>query len=277
MKKILLFMAAALTVATIASCSKDDDKDDNKKPDDTEKPDPKPDPVEEDLITIDGKFDDWAKITDAATASRASENIGWMQTDNQRIDALKTLKVTADGSYIYLYVECDLTVEYQGGTSWDGSELGKAFAGPIDIYIDADGNETTGGIYWTWVPIGWEYMIEAAGAFSTEGPIADAGTFQFTGEDQTDIWAVNPPAREDISRDGLFNGISVKDGDTMKVEISIVRAFLPKITGNKINIGVLAQSTNWTLHGLLPQIAQTTQSLGDGTCGTLAVTLPAAD
>lgn len=269
MKKIFLFMATALMVAAV-SCNKPDDQ---KKPVD---PDPDPDETEA-LITIDGKFDDWAKVTNAATASLVAANAGWAQADNQRIDALKTLKVTADGSYIYLYVECDMTVEYQGGTSWDGSPLGKAFAGPIDIYIDADGNETTGGIYWTWVPLGWEYLIEAAGAFSTEGEIADAATFMFTGEDQTDIWAVNPPAREDVSRDGLFQGISVKDGNTMKVEIALIRAFLPKIKGDKINIGVLAQSTNWTLHGLLPQIEQTGTSLGENTCGALSVTLPAAD
>ena len=229
------------------------------------------------IVTIDGKFDDWAAINNAAVANIVPENKGWMQADNQRIDALNTLKVVADGSYIYLYIECDTTVEYQGGTSWDGSELGKAFAGPVDIYIDADGNETSGGIYWTWSPLGWEYLIEAASAFSTEGDIADAATFEFTGEDQTDIWAVNPPAREYVSRDGLFTGKSVKDGNIMKVEIALVRAFLPKINGNKINIAVLAQSTNWTLHGLLPQVKQETASLGDGTCAALSVTLPAAD
>lgn len=269
MKKAFLFIATAIMVATALSCTED------KKPGREDIDDP--DDGVTSLIEIDGKFDDWGKVTDAATASLVASNAGWMQADNQRIDALKTLKVTADGSYIYLYVECDLTVEYQGGTSWDGSVLGKAFAGPIDIYIDADGNETTGGIYWTWVPLGWEYLIEAASAFSAEGEIGDAAVFQFTGEDQTDIWAVNPPAREDITRDGLFKGFSVKDGNTMKVEIALIRAFLPKINGTKINIAVLAQSTNWTLHGLLPQIAQTTTSLGDGTCAALSVTLPAAD
>ena len=271
MKKTLLFIATAIMVATAISCQEE------KKPgrqdiEDEEEETPA-------LITIDGQFGDWAKVTDAATASLNPANAGWMQTDNQRIDGLKTLKVTADGNYIYLYVECDLTVEYQGGTSWDGSELGKAFAGPIDIYIDADANETSGGIYWTWVPCGWEYLIEAASAFSAEGEISDAAVFMFTGEDQTDIWAVNPPAREDITRDGLFKGFSVKDGNTMKVEISLIRTFLSKINGNKINIGVLAQSTNWTLHGLLPQNAHATdsQSLGDSTCGLLSVNIPSAE
>ncbi len=271
MKKSFLFLtAAAMVFAAVACEPKNPDK-----PNGPEGPDEPEEP--EAIVKIDGQFDDWAKITDAATASLVASNAGWMQTDNQRIDALKTLKVTADGSYIYLYVECDTTVEYQGGTSWDGSVLGKATAGPIDIYIDADGNETTGGIYWTWVPLGWEYMIEAASAFSTEGDIADAGVFEFTGENQTDIWATNPPAREDITREGMFQGKSVKDGNIMKVEIAITRTFFPKINGNKINIGVLAQSTNWTLHGLLPQIAQTGTSLGEATCGALSVTLPAAD
>lgn len=274
MKKILSFLSVvAMAAAVVVSCG---EKNNPNTPGD-QPGGSTDDPVEEDLITIDGKFDDWAKLTDVTTTSWVEANAEWHQEDNQRIDALKTLKVAADGSYIYLYVECDMSVEYQGGVDWEGKTLGKAFAGPIDIYIDADANETSGGIYWAWVPLGWEYLIEAATCFSNEGPIADAATYMFTGEDQTDIWQVNPPAREDISRDGLFNGISVKDGKTMKVEIALIRAFLPKIKGTKINIGVLAQSTNWTLHGLLPQIAQTGTTLGENTCGLLSVTLPAAD
>lgn len=269
MKKLFLFVTAAALVFAALSCEKDGKKKTSGGGGGGGETDA--------IIVIDGQFDDWDEIEDPAIAVMVPSNAGWMQTDNQRIDALKTLKVTADGSYIYLYIECDTSVEYQGGTSWDGSPLGKAFAGPIDIYIDADGNEATGGIYWTWSPLGWEYLIESASAFSSEGEISDASVFLFTGEDQTDIWAVNPPAREDITRDGLFKGYSVKDGDIMKVEISLVRTFLPRISGSTINIGVLAQSTNWTLHGLLPQIEQTSQSLGDATCAAMSVTLPEAD
>lgn len=265
MKKSFLLLAAAMMVFAAVSCKKD-----NKKV--PVGPDPGPDPGGEvELIVIDGNFEDWDEAAGVVTVSMVPENAGWSQEDNQRIDALRTMKAVADANYIYLYLECDMDIEYQGGTSWDGSPLGKAFAGPLDIYFDADcatvlneeGAEVpTGGIYWVFNPVGWEYLYESSSFFSaTPGEVTEHAFDQFTGQNQTDIWSVSPPAKESVMQDGLVEAFTAREGSIVKAELRFVRAFMPKVTGDKLGIGALIQSTNWTLHGLLPQIKQETGNL----------------
>ena len=73
-------------------------------------------------------------------------------------------------------------------------------------------------------------------------------------------------------KDGLVTGFTAKEGNIIKGELAFIRAFMPKMTGNKIAIGFVQQSTNWTLHGALPQVAC---EAGAFTAGTmLEVTLP---
>lgn len=268
MKKYFSFLTAALMV--FAACS---EKNNPPKPQPIDDEDPQ---EEEALITIDGQFSDWSSAAGVVSSSMVDSNAGWMQADNQRVDGVKVMKAVADGNFIYVYYEVDMSVEYQGGTSWDGSAIPKCFAGPVDIYIDADGNSETGGINWVWSPIGWEYFFESGTGVAGETyDMADGAVYQFTGEDGTDIWAVDPPAREDITFDGMFKSAGVKEGNIVKVEMSFVRTFLPKITGNKVGIGVEIQSTGWTLHGVLPQVAQTVGGSLEATA-LLELSLPEA-
>ncbi len=280
MKKVFMTIASiALMVSMVGfvSCKKNND---DKKPtpttnsDDPKTPSEDPSAEPEAIIVIDGKFDDWAKAEGVVSVSMNDANKGIViDGNNQRIDGLKTAKVVADADFLYIYLEADMTVKYGGGTSWDGSPLGEAFAGPIDIYINADNNSETGGIYWTFSPAGWEYLYESGSFFSQEpGEVAEHSFDQFTGEDGTDIWAVDPPAKESVLKDGMVSAFTAKEGDIIKAEMSIIRAFMPKITGNKIAIGFVQQSSNWTLHGVLPQVAC---EAGAFTAGTmLEVTLP---
>lgn len=255
MKKFNRFLAsAAMIFASVAfvSCQKDNSKKHNNIDEEEET---------EDLITIDGKFDDWKDVPGTVTANVIASNINWTQADHQRIDALKTLKAVADENYIYLYLEVDMSINDGGGVNWEGKPFEPNVAGPLDIYFDTDNNNTTGGIFWTWSPFGWECVFESASVFEdTIGDLSDGVAYKFTGEDQTDVWSTNPPAREDISKDGFAKGAGVKEGKIVKYEMSLVRAFIPDLK-DKVGIGVLVQSRNWQLIGLQPQIAQETPNL----------------
>lgn len=255
MKKFYaFFLSASMIFASVAfiSCQKQDNK---KKPiiDDPEE--------EAGLITVDGNFADWNNLSGVKTLNVVPENVGWKQADNQRVDVLKTLKAVADANYIYLYLEVDMSINDGGGVNWEGKPFEPNVAGPLDIYFDTDNDNTTGGIYWAWSPFGWECMFESAAAFEDEiGDLSDGVSFKFIGENQTDIWATNPPAREDISKDGFAKGAGKKEGNIVKYEMSIVRAFIPDLK-SKVGIGVLIQSRNWQLLGLQPQIKQETENL----------------
>lgn len=266
MKKTFKFFAAlAIAAVTFASCNKNDDKKNNGNEDEEF----------EALIKIDGDFSDWNGVDLLADLKNVNE--GWKMTNGQRVDLLKTLKIAADGVYIYLYMEVDRSQNDGGGTNWEGKELTPAFAGPLDIYIDADNNNETGAIYWTWAPFGWEYVFESATAFAeTPGDLSDGVLFQFTGENQTDVWATNPPAREEVTKPGFATGAGVMGSDkVIKYECSLVRALLPEIKGNKITVGVLVQSDNWQLIGALPTSKQET---GDMVAmAGVEITLPDAE
>lgn len=265
MKKTFRLIAALAAVSVaFAACNKENgSKNDEEGGEETEA-----------LIKIDADFADWAKA-DLLVDYKGGNN-GWLMTDGQRLDLLKALKVAADGVYLYIYAEVDRNTNDGGGIRWDGVELDPAFAGPIDIYIDADANAETGGINWVWEPFGWEYLFESATVFSaTPGDLSDGSLFGFTGEDGTDIWAVDPPAREDLTQAGFATGAGVVENGVVKYELSLVRALMPKIKGNQITLGVIVQSDNWRLIGAYPTLAQETTDFVK--CPGFTITLPDAE
>lgn len=239
----------------------------------------------DELISIDAKFDDWAAAEAAGKVVSCKNNKEWeeetVDESLQRIDALKLMKVCSDKYNIYVYVEVDMTVVYAGGVpNWAGEILGPAKAMAADIYFDADANDATGGINWVWSPVGWEYGFEAS-VFSENAeevgvPAEESlsgALFKFTGKDGQDIWEADPPLKENITGEGLFDGNGVKVGDIVKYEFAFTRAYMPKL-GKNIKVGVEVLTSNWMLCGVLPQ---STSKPGDEgatwTAGLLAVTL----
>lgn len=247
MKKVLFLLAAVLL--TFTACKK------QPKP----TPDPKPDdkPESDELIIIDGNFDDWATASGVITVKNNSDYVGVeVDESRQRVDALKVMKIAADKYNIYVYTEVDMSVIYRGGVpNWEGTIMDPAKAMALEVYIDADNNPATGGINWVWGTCGWEYHLEAS-VFSDQasayGELEGGDFTKFTGEDGTDIWAVDPPAQESMTDNGLFAGNGKLDGNTAKYEVCITRALLPKL-GKSCAIGVEILSENWMLMGVLPQ------------------------
>ncbi|MCM1503014.1 MAG: hypothetical protein NC115_10165 [Bacteroidales bacterium] len=230
MKRNLLFMAKAMTIIAamaLVACSKDNKPSKNHGDDDDED-------TFQGLVTIDGSFSDWNGL-DCATATLPD---GAMEN----FTALKTFKLSGDGMYIYIYAEIDKSVIDMAGD----------YANPVDIYINSDNKDLTGGIFYLWDPLGYEYLIEncllANGEFSDW---SEPMYFKFTGEDGTDVWATNPPAREELSSANLCKAAGKIEGDVVKWEMRIMRALIPGLN-NTINVGLMIQSTEWSRLGSLP-------------------------
>lgn len=267
MKKTLLFIAMAMVMVVGCQNKNNPSKPGGGKEDNNQN-------SSEELIAIDGDFADWDAAGDRVVTIKNVKSYEGeeISEDHQRIDALKVAKFASDKYNLYVYCEVDKSIVYKGGApNWEGVILDDSTAGPVDIYIDADcktitQGETviyTGGINWIWEETGWEYGFEASSAFSSEGEIESGELFKFTGADGTDIWAVDPPAKEDITGEGIFSAFSKKEGDIVKFEIAITRAFMPKL-GDKIKIGVEVMSENWQLMGVLPQANGTAEGAWQG-------------
>lgn len=263
MKKTILLLSAALFL--FVACKKD-------KPDGPDGPDKPDTPTSDELIEIDGSFDDWSAAAGVITVKNDASYVGQeVDESKQRIDALKVMKIAADKYNIYVYTEVDMSVVYAGGVpNWEGVIMDPAKAMALEVYIDADDNPATGGINWVWGTCGWEYHLEAS-VFNpvAVGEMEGASFNKFTGEDGTDIWAVDPPAQEEMTDNGLCAGNGKLDGNIAKYEVAITRALLPKL-GKKCAIGVEILSENWMLMGVLPQAND-----GDAWQGKLeSITLP---
>lgn len=135
MKKSLFMGMAVIAALSLfaTSCKKDDNKktnDDNGGENTTE-------------IAIDGNFSDW----DALTAETANEHDVIVPID-ENYNGIKAFKVSSDDVNLYLYAEIDVSkiqvseTAKEGGNSWDGH--GDASPGPFIVYLDLDGNASTG-------------------------------------------------------------------------------------------------------------------------------------
>ncbi len=95
-------------------------------------------------ITIDGNFDDWAALD--ATKVAVAENAGEMVGE----PALYVLKVYADAEYLHLYFEFDEDII--ADRAWV----------PFHIYLNTDGDTTTGGFGDQWSDACVDHMFEGA-------------------------------------------------------------------------------------------------------------------
>lgn len=230
MKKNLLFIAKALTVvAAVAfvSCNKDNKPSRGSYDDDDEE-------QYEGIVKIDGDFSDWNGI-DCSTASLPSDGM-------TASTAIRTFKLTGDAMYFYIYAEMDASQ----------LDMESEWTNPVDIYINSDNNGATGGIFYLWDPLGYEYLIESnLLAFGEFSDWSEPTFYKFTGEDGTDMWASNPPAVEQLASANLCKAAGKIEGGVAKWEMSVLRALIPGLN-NTINVGIMMQSPEWTRIGSLP-------------------------
>ena len=230
-----------------------------------EKPDNKPngggneDPVFESKITVDGDFSDWASL-DASKVSVAE-----LPELPVKYDGLTLVKAYADEMFLNIYFEFDEAVIVD--KSWT----------PFHVYLNADGDETTGGGDALWAPYCAEWMLEgivfADGNFNSWDP----GVFPWGGEPNTSGWEWHPvdvPADEEHNWGAIItenNGVASGAGAGNAYEIQIVREMVPATWADTFTCGFDIQQ-NWSTAGALPILTATDEN-PDGATTMMVVTI----
>ncbi len=226
MKKIFSFLAIAAMV--LVACNKTPKP--QPKPVD---PDPEPEPEPEYVmpITIDGDFADWAKLDASKVASAKSDaDSPW--------DAVKEIRVYADETYVFFYLEYDNSqigelLAGASGVSDDGDPIGL----PIRLNLNTDGEFTTG--YTSYSLDGYDFIIE--------GSLAQDGAWKsFDGTLHQRIngsWTA-------LQEGGLCSGA----GNGNKYEIALIRdsfngaalkSDVPMPMGDTFQAGVRFYTPDW--------------------------------
>lgn len=152
-------------------------------------------------ISIDGATDDWDSIPTLASA------------ENQQA---MSLKVIADETYLYVAIA--------------GNDMGPYF----DLFINSDGDSTTGFQSFDWALSGADYLIQQG----TDGVMS---LYQSTGAD----WSWDQQAASNIQ----------VNSTTSFVELSIEKADFETLN-TSITLGVNDVDTMWQVQSRLPQAAE---------------------
>lgn len=230
MKKIFAFMAMAAAILAV-SCNKPAaNNSGNGGGDNTNK--------YEAPITIDGNFDDWAKL-DATKVQEMKCPAGHPKPD------LKLAKVYADKYYVFVYLEMDYSA-YDGEVTMTH----------IDFFLDGDANTSTGGYAGQWLQ-GETPCIDVLieGSIIEDGEVCDYVPF-------VGIWGgdVNADGWTWTEVEGLSGFIEGK-GDKKVWEFRITRELYPdgKIA-KEFNMGIISTVNGWDATGALPNTTPTEEN-----------------
>ena len=206
-------------------------------------------------ITVDGVFDDW----DTAPAS-----VWTLPEGDVKYGMIKTLKLAANGSRVFVYFEFDDPSNYNSKTPYEDNSL------PFNMYIDTDGDPTTGAIVTavdndTYYPpydadhMGLEYYLEITLHDVGTNTISDfwtyGGLYRYDGDDGDAVFSKLTQLKAGSDYDGSsIYGSGIYENGTGRVEVQLSRQFF-EMTGSKARfaVKVMDQYNNWKALGLLPQ------------------------
>ena len=186
------------------------------------------------MIAIDGNFNDWASATNVAEA-KMSEYSKW--------EALYDMKFTTDANYIYFYLE--FSAETYQTTDDAGAPITGYIVDPISIFLNIDGDETTGWNSYLWDNSAVDILIEDLLSHN----FSDASVYTFPADAAQDSWAWVDAgvvgSTETCDRKILANGHAAIEG-------KITMAMLPYQV-KSLKVGVLTSNTDWRESGVLPE------------------------
>lgn len=209
-------------------------------------------------IKVDGDFSDWAALDASKVA--VARNV------NAEKDALKILKVYADKVYLNVYFE------------FDGDQIVDRGWPAVHVYLNSDGDASTGGYGDEFADACVDYMLETAIFSDGEWNDWNASFWPWWGDANGTGWTWADPAVQHDEADlwGAFipegSGISHGMGSGNAYEIQIVREML---TGAKFaktfGVGIDIQQ-NWTSIAWLPN-AESSDTNPNGLANMLSVTI----
>lgn len=234
----MTLLAMAAMMCFVASCDKDNKKNHGGVDDDDYTA----------PITIDGNFDDWAKLdaSKVAVATSAADN---------SYSSLKTLKVYADEYFVYIYFQ------------FVGEDIESRDWVPFHMYINGDGKTTTGGFADQFTDACTDIMTEGAifadGEFCSYNPSAHKWVGEVNGSGWDGCW-------EEVLAEGANFCSGMGSGN--QYEIRLIREMYPggKLADN-FSIGVDIQQ-NWSSVGILPNATPDPETNPAGHAASLQVT-----
>ncbi len=163
-------------------------------------------------IEIDGDFEDWENVEYVAAAGSGS---------------LQKMKIWTGGSDINIYLEGDTTMQM---------EL-------IDMFINSDGDTSTGFIHWAYDGSGADYLFE--------GPVVFAGWGSFYAHDDPSGdwgWAAIAGSSGNL----IPSEVVSISADQNAIEFRIPKTFLAPL-GDTIGIAIQELNSGWSAIGSFPE------------------------
>ena len=236
MKKVLAFFAIAAMLCCVA-CKKTptNNQGGNQTKPDPEKTDPEEPPVvEKATITIDGDFEDWAKLDQSKVAVAKSDPASpW--------DAVKEIRCYSNEMFVFYYIEynsaqiADILAGTNDPSDPEHNEL------PIRLKINTDGEFTSG--YTSYSLDGYDFIVEGGLATNGEWSSFDGNLYQRINGSWTD-----PPLL--ASGNGLCSGA----GKDNKYEICLIKELfnaaagssdVPMVMGDNFQTGIRFYTASW--------------------------------
>lgn len=189
------------------------------------------------LIVLDSKFEDWAAVP-AADLAEASTNADakWL--------GLSDMKWCADADFVYFYLEFKQeAIRYfdeEEGIEKDGWAIHH-----LDLYLNVDGDETTGSNSYLWDNSAADYLIEG----TWEDNMESAGVYFFPADAAQDAWAWESAGV--VGSTSCSNPVKLENGNTA-LEGRIIKALIPSPFAG-LKVGVFTSNSAWSESGVLPQ------------------------
>lgn len=213
-------------------------------------------------VSIDGSFDEWKDVPAVAYS---------IPDGDVRYTALRTLRLTSDDKFVYGYMEID--------------EPGFSFPMPCDLFVDADGNENTGGKLTStdnketklpYTDSGLEWYIEGGlhGASYYNNFASCLNAHEYTGANGAGIFSSLTSRYGEYDDEKLYGKGSINGNKIGRLEFKMARGYFSLI-GKRMKMGIKLMDGNhdWDCYGLLPQGNTDT----DGKAGAVPMAVLAMD
>ena len=227
MKKLFMLFTAVISMAVmVSSCNKPENPNNNNEENGGEEE------VVENLITIDGEFNDWKGLSKVSVCE--------VPDDEDAYPCLITMKAVADKTNVYLYFEFQ--------------PMDDQTKAPITIEFDADDDPSSGLTDYHWAEVGWDYALESSAGFLGSNAYMKMNDFKLLSpmpgyDGQARTW--DPSNCNSGAAKGVKNKGAVANG-LFCFEINVPRALIKAEKKGTIRVAAYVEDQDWHEVGILP-------------------------